>query len=272
MRGKAWWRPSAPHKKRITPAYAGKRKPPPARPGIPADHPRVCGEKTLYRGMQRVVLGSPPRMRGKEVSFLKLPGSTRITPAYAGKSVGGRGGSLFSQDHPRVCGEKRCWYWWKCCSTGSPPRMRGKDGAMRKPPERFRITPAYAGKSPHPHRQTAQATDHPRVCGEKRLQKSSCRMPWGSPPRMRGKEGDEGVGAADSRITPAYAGKSLRARTVHAKSWDHPRVCGEKTPLLFCAVALQGSPPRMRGKAAGVLYAVCARGITPAYAGKRWMP
>ena len=50
--------------------------------------------------------GSPPRMRGKEVSFGKTRNENRITPAYAGKSDSGPAAAAESQDHPRVCGEK----------------------------------------------------------------------------------------------------------------------------------------------------------------------
>ena len=71
---------------RITPAYAGKR----------AylcwcwcngwDHPRICGEKVLKQPLEKLVLGSPPHMRGK-VNGTRTPNqAVRITPAYAGKS------------------------------------------------------------------------------------------------------------------------------------------------------------------------------------------
>ena len=50
-------------------------------------------------------------------------------------------------------------------------------------------------------------------------------------------------------ITPAYAGKSLTIPKLTTRSWDHPRVCGEKRVICICVVLPQGSPPRMRGKA-----------------------
>ena len=68
---------------------------------------------------------------------------------------------------------------------------------------------------------------------------------------MRGKETFVAEKSAVVRITPAYAGKSLRSRSSSRRSRDHPRVCGEK----FDA----GSDHRV------------ASGITPAYAGKRNM-
>ena len=46
---------------------------------------------------------------------------------------------------------------------------------------------------------------------------------------MRGKVEAEEEQAGLQGITPAYAGKSLRAASTNADMGDHPRVCGEKT-------------------------------------------
>lgn len=93
----------------------------------------------------------------------------------------------------------------------------------------FFVSPAYAGKSRECARGLTRARNHPRVCGEKGCCKFSSRNHSGSPPRMRGK----GVGAAHFAcyhgITPAYAGKRLTHNIIKTQSWDHPRVCGEKT-------------------------------------------
>ena len=70
----------------ITPAYAGKRKHRNQRNDRRRDHPRVCGEKTLYRRATAQMLGSPPRMRGKAHIPAGNRASMGITPAYAGKS------------------------------------------------------------------------------------------------------------------------------------------------------------------------------------------
>ena len=70
------------------------------------DHPRVCGEKSCCWDNPLAVLGSPPRMRGKEFVVDRGISHERITPAYAGKS----------QRLERI----------SPVSEGSPPRMRGK--------------------------------------------------------------------------------------------------------------------------------------------------
>ena len=95
---------------------------------------------------------------------------------------------------------------------------------------------------------------------------------WGSPPRMRGKEEDHHQRPGGGRITPAHAGKSQFPGPSPALPRDHPRACGEKTFKTYELDVSRGSPPRMRGKASGQHGADFAAGITPAYAGKSWLP
>ena len=86
MRGKAKRRHRSMPRTRITPAYAGKRIFERARAGSGRDHPRVCGEKPILLPISSSRLGSPPRMRGKDIKSSYLSFLPRITPAYAGKS------------------------------------------------------------------------------------------------------------------------------------------------------------------------------------------
>ena len=69
----------------ITPAYAGKSTPITKPCSSKEDHPRVCGEKFSPLFYIHIILGSPPRMRGKAMGFPPTGKSLRITPAYAGK-------------------------------------------------------------------------------------------------------------------------------------------------------------------------------------------
>ena len=115
------------------------------------------------------------------------------------------------------------------------------------------ITPAYAGKSlfsglyiringDHPRvcgeklldrywigTGLSDTKDHPRVCGEKVSQRPFRAVSAGSPPRMRGKGVHGVLQELCCGITPAYAGKSLIRTRNMAANRDHPRVCGEKT-------------------------------------------
>ena len=91
---------------RITPAYAGKRCGARLAAGHRRDHPRVCGEKTLWQNPRWKIPGSPPRMRGKVGFTSATEGTYGITPAYAGKSILYLLIGQCVKDHPRVCGEK----------------------------------------------------------------------------------------------------------------------------------------------------------------------
>ena len=66
---------------------------------------------------------------------------------------------------------------------------------------------------------------------------------------MRGKACFFKLADVPAGITPAYAGKSQKQRRVGKRFWDHPRLCGEKSPITFTSLSF------LR--------------ITPAYAGKR---
>ena len=65
---------------------------------------------------------------------------------------------------------------------------------------------------------------------------------------MRGKAQNKQKPPATIRITPAYAGKSIRIAPVFITHRDHPRTCGEKRVLSSSSFAKMGSPPHMRGK------------------------
>ena len=49
----------------ITPAYAGKSQHGERDSGKSEDHPRLCGEKCSNENRRKIILGSPPPMRGK---------------------------------------------------------------------------------------------------------------------------------------------------------------------------------------------------------------
>ena len=85
---------------------------------------------------------------------------------------------------------------------------------------------------------------------------------------MRGKGRTDTVGYEESRITPAYAGKSLNGTLDAPCDLDHPRLCGEKRQISMCKAGVLGSPPPMRGKGRVRFSGFGASGITPAYAGK----
>ena len=126
MRGKVSNVQSLANRSGITPACAGKRRPVPSPRSTRQDHPRVCGEKPPKGCGLNLILGSPPRVRGKAAAARAGLVAVGITPACAGKSVFRRS---FTSD-----------------SGGSPPRVRGKVRPHEKQRDRYGITPACAGK------------------------------------------------------------------------------------------------------------------------------
>ena len=127
-----------------------------------------------------------------------------------------------------MCGEKAVFDMCSCHSLGSPPHVRGKVACKVQAVCYEGITPACAGKRGCPHSGPGTTRDHPRVCGEKFVRNACSVIVWGSPPRMRGKDNRRKSITGKQRITPAYAGKSLREMAFTVPVRDHPRVCGEK--------------------------------------------
>ena len=107
MRGKARADSAIGNDAGITPAYAGKSIWWHGNLIGGGDHPRVCGEKSFTRVQIMLVVGSPPRMRGKDPSPSQMTADVGITPAYAGKSLSKLRYHAGTEDHPRVCGEKQ---------------------------------------------------------------------------------------------------------------------------------------------------------------------
>ena len=137
--------------------------------------------------------------------------------------------------------------------------MRGKGKMAVQVNRETRITPAYAGKSRLACRQKILHEDHPRLCGEKVATIATKKRAAGSPPPMRGKVSFEIAFGSTDRITPAYAGKSRRQGRKQLCTQDHPRLCGEKADMVRRMLKMGGSPPPMRGKAAGAVSAAGGR-------------
>ena len=95
-------------------------------------------------------------------------------------------------------------------TMGSPPRMREKPLLQRWEITPSGITPAYAGKTNCHIVISPLLKDHPRVCGKNKGDIVSDDAGAGSPPRMREKPFQIAYLESSGRITPAYAGKTLK--------------------------------------------------------------
>ena len=89
----------------ITPADAGKTFCGIGIYSADRDHPRGCGENPWFAFTPSTIIGSPPRMRGKQFSAVFCAFRERITPADAGKTIAIPTSSFVFMDHPRGCGE-----------------------------------------------------------------------------------------------------------------------------------------------------------------------
>ena len=131
--------------------------------------------------------------------------------------------------------------------TGSPPRARGRQASFRVTPGTSGLTPACAGTSMIRTRRGRGVRAHPRVRGD------VFDWLWHS--------------VIEPGLTPACAGTSWVA---HWRKWGsraHPRVRGDVPVLMIPPTAVQGSPPRARGRHLGAKNASGGSGLTPACAG-----
>ena len=227
------------------------------------------GEKLTKEMADLADWGSPPRGRGKAEEPAEPEPPEGITPAWAGKRSALVWVCAKPWDHPRVGGEKTKLILLFRFRLGSPPRWRGKVRAGVRPTAAAGITPALAGKRVGVAVSFQRFKDHPRVGGEKPAVPACCLKFPGSPPRWRGKVVVGIRLVRTPRITPALAGKSGSLCPQDRSRGDHPRVGGEKLVQLKLRAAIQGSPPRWRGKADHSPHGDPRSGITPALAGKR---
>ena len=227
------------------------------------------GEKPSFGQLYCLLVGSPPRGRGKVQLDDPEEGDLGITPAWAGKSSALCLGRFGGWDHPRVGGEKIVGICVVLPHLGSPPRGRGKAACGALAGGVQRITPAWAGKRFCKEIAPPSVEDHPRVGGEKHKVTTAGRCPAGSPPRGRGKVENALLLNLLDRITPAWAGKRHHRAPKSVKRKDHPRVGGEKAFIRMGAGGPLGSPPRGRGKDRCSMALADDNRITPAWAGKR---
>lgn len=202
------------------------------------------GEKMGVGCPEYILLGLPPRRRGKAERAAGRHRPAGITSAWAGKRLTRPAMTGTPRDYPRVGGEKRPAEIDSVASLGSPPHRRGKAFSVLRRQFRFRITPAHTGKRTRSWRAYGCPWDHPRVGGEKVALVLMLGGFVGSPPRRRGKR-------------PAWRRSRWPWR-------DHPRVGGEKPFTRFSEIAREGSPPRWRGKAEHTGKGAAQLGITPA--------
>ena len=201
--------------RRIIPARAGQTANLWAMLESNADHPRACGANCPLVGDRVQVVGSSPRVRGKQIRAAGHETGRRIIPARAGQTVWRSTRSRRPADHPRACGANLCWRAPMSAVRGSSPRVRGKRTTQVPHMQAARIIPARAGQTQYSRLFRRARPDHPRACGANSAMAASIIWVSGSSPRVRGKRRQGREARRQRRIIPARAGQTL-VRVVHA--------------------------------------------------------
>ncbi len=152
------------------------------------DHPRACGANRHTIQQQPAIIGSSPRMRGKQLDCRARIVPNRIIPAHAGQTQVVCIRFISVPDHPRACGANSNLNRARTSSAGSSPRMRGKHNSATRCCPSARIIPAHAGQTELHARPTIVTPDHPRACGANVADWWRWPQLVGSSPRMRGKQ------------------------------------------------------------------------------------
>ena len=151
------------------------------------------------------------------------------------------------KDHPRIRGEYYSITTIINRIRGSPPHTRGIQDKSQIKLITLRITPAYAGNTSLILPNKSGFEDHPRIRGEYAFTVFSTLNFLGSPPHTRGILFAIWHCFSFFRITPAYAGNTLRYRYATREIRDHPRIRGEYVTDAIKDVKNPGSPPHTRG-------------------------
>ena len=96
---RTWWR------RGIIPACAGSTCRIRLLPASRRDHPRMCGEHSVFVARITLKLGSSPHVRGAlQIALVNIRGQG-IIPACAGSTAAKAADCSDARDHPRMCGE-----------------------------------------------------------------------------------------------------------------------------------------------------------------------
>ena len=233
--------------RRIIPAHAGNTMTLQTMERMHGDHPRACGEHRAKCITEIIDRGSSPRMRGTPVHCRALKRHSGIIPAHAGNTQQASSSRPRAGDHPRACGEHCDAVISAYMLSGSSPRMRGTPLEPHFIQNSRGIIPAHAGNTEESYRKGMVWWDHPRACGEHRLEFFGKIEPEGSSPRMRGTRVPYPTSFAMAGIIPAHAGNTDNSSLRVFLFRDHPRACGGTLSQMRCEDRQLGIIPAHAG-------------------------
>ena len=252
-----------------TPACAGKSNTIANEANKIRKYPRVRGEELPFSLWYWSRAEIPPRARGRDTIKLGDLEDLGNTPACAGKSGFGQMPEKCCRKYPRVRGEEDIAPLMMPFTMEIPPRARGRASYTAPAQTTTGNTPACAGKSQVLHHVPQARRKYPRVRGEEEELIKTIGEDLEIPPRARGRDGGERVGASAPGNTPACAGKSHSENPSHQRLWKYPRVRGEELCHLTALALSPEIPPRARGRDFTPRVCNYFHGNTPACAGKR---
>ena len=226
----------------------------------------MCGADKVPSISGALSVGSPPRVRSRQLVGLVVEPQAGITSACAEQTKPNPRSTSRCRDHLRVCGADADKLAANSVNAGSPPRVRSRLGHQRTRRDSPGITSACAEQTRCNAGTATGAGDHLRVCGaddEVRL----LDVPGaGSPPRVRSRPPLPGNGHVRDGITSACAEQTVARWTPACPNWDHLRVCGADNITPQPLVPPVGSPPRVRSRRFRFRFRFNRLGITSACA------
>ena len=152
--------------------------------------------------------------------------------------------------------------------NGSSPLTRGKPIVSTEHINVIRLIPAHAGKTLLALSGAMAKTAHPRSRGENSSARRARSCVTGSSPLTRGKPAARPASPLRTRLIPAHAGKTPRARLHPHCRRAHPRSRGENGATQATDTTGPGSSPLTRGKRPFVVRHCLSPRLIPAHAGK----
>ena len=146
----------------------------------------MCGEHATYKRQEYPTEGSSPHVRGAHREHRQGRDRPGIIPACAGSTGAPTRPTSATGDHPRMCGEHTYLCPTRFIAWGSSPHVRGAPHVDATHGVGRGIIPACAGSTLTRRDAIFSARDHPRMCGEHRLEPSVGDHGLGSSPHVRG--------------------------------------------------------------------------------------
>ena len=130
---------------------------------------------------------------------------------------------------------------------GSSPHARGTLRGGDRMRGHTRFIPACAGNAPPPSARNGSASVHPRMRGERLIQRRARTSSHGSSPHARGTPCYETLDIWRQRFIPACAGNATIVDLNRRGISVHPRMRGERHQRVSVFVLDTGSSPHARG-------------------------